>query len=143
IGNALIDELDVMPAKKAQLAWRKIIARMRYKVPGLRNGIDVTTTPEGFKFVYQQFAKAVRDKPSLSTLYGLVQASTFDNEKNLPPDYIPSLMESYPPELIKAYLRGQFTNLTSGTIYHQFDRKLNNCSEEEQPGEPLYIGMDF
>ncbi|MCV5466626.1 terminase, partial [Escherichia coli] len=60
-----------------------------------------------------------------------------------PPDYIPSLMESYPPELIKAYLRGQFTNLTSGTIYHQFDRKLNNCREEEQPGEPLYIGMDF
>lgn len=52
-------------------------------------------------------------------------------------------MESYPPELIKAYLRGQFTNLTSGTIYHQFDRKLNNCREEEQPGEPLYIGMDF
>ncbi|WP_323092436.1 terminase large subunit domain-containing protein, partial [Klebsiella variicola] len=137
IGNALIDELDVMPAKKAQLAWRKIIARMRYNVAGLRNGIDVTTTPEGFKFVYQQFAKAVRDKPSLSTLYGLVQASTFDNEKNLPPDYIPSLMESYPPELIKAYLRGQFTNLTSGTIYHQFDRKLNNCREEEQPGEPL------
>ena len=60
IGNALIDELDVMPAKKAQLAWRKIIARMRYNVAGLRNGIDVTTTPEGFKFVYQQFAKAVR-----------------------------------------------------------------------------------
>jgi hypothetical protein len=29
-------------------------------------------------------------------------------------------MESYPPELIKAYLRA-FTNLTSGTIYHQFD----------------------
>lgn len=143
IGNALIDELDVMPAKKAQLAWRKIIARMRYNVPGLRNGIDVTTTPEGFKFVYQQFKKAVRDKPSLSTLYGLVQASTFDNEKNLPADYIPSLMESYPPELIKAYLRGLFTNLTSGTIYHQFDRKLNNCKEEEQPGEPLYIGMDF
>lgn len=143
IGNALIDELDVMKSDKAQKAWRKIIARMRYNVTGLRNGIDVTTTPEGFKFVYQQFVKEVRDKPELSTLYGLVQASTFDNEKNLPPDYIPSLMSSYPPELIKAYLRGQFTNLTSGTIYHTFDRKLNNSEEEEQPGETLYIGMDF
>ncbi|MBF4187683.1 terminase [Serratia ureilytica] len=143
IGNALIDELDVMKKEKAQKAWRKIIARMRYKVDGLRNGIDVTTTPEGFKFVWLQFVKEVRDKPELATLYGLVQASTFDNEKNLPPDYIPSLMGSYPPELIKAYLRGQFTNLTSGTIYHQFDRRLNNCDEVEQPGEPLYIGMDF
>ncbi|MBK0078689.1 terminase [Kosakonia sp. S58] len=143
IGNALVDELDVMPALKAQQAWRKIIARMRYKVAGLRNGIDVTTTPEGYKFVYQQFVKAVRDKPELATLYGLVQASTFDNEANLPDDYIPSLLASYPPELIKAYLRGHFTNLTSGTIYHQFDRRLNNCKDEEQPGEPLFIGMDF
>jgi hypothetical protein len=57
IGNAMVDELDVMVAAKAQQAWRKIIARMRYKVDGLRNGIDVTTTPEGFKFVYQQFVK--------------------------------------------------------------------------------------
>lgn len=143
IGNALVDELDVLKADKARQAWRKIIARMRYKVDGLRNGIDVTTTPEGFKFVYNQFVKAVREKPELRSMYGLVQASTFDNEKNLPDDYIPSLLASYPPELIKAYLNGQFTNLTSGTIYHQFDRVLNNSSEEEQPGEALYIGMDF
>lgn len=60
IGNALVDELDVLKADKARQAWRKIIARMRYKVDGLRNGIDVTTTPEGFKFVYNQFVKAVR-----------------------------------------------------------------------------------
>ncbi|EPX7948555.1 terminase large subunit domain-containing protein, partial [Klebsiella pneumoniae] len=139
IGNALVDELDVLKADKARQAWRKIIARMRYKVDGLRNGIDVTTTPEGFKFVYNQFVKAVREKPELRSMYGLVQASTFDNEKNLPDDYIPSLLASYPPELIKAYLNGQFTNLTSGTIYHQFDRVLNNSSEEEQPGEALYI----
>jgi hypothetical protein len=143
IGNALVDELDVMKMEKARQAWRKIIARMRYKVAGLRNGIDVTTTPEGYKFVFQQFVKAVRDKPELKTLYGLVQASTFDNEKNLPDDYIDSLLASYPPELIKAYLNGKFTNLTSGTIYHQFDRKLNHCNEEVQPGEPIFIGMDF
>lgn len=143
IGNALVDELDVMKKEKAKQAWRKIIARMRYKVAGLRNGIDVTTTPEGYKFVYQQFVKAVRDDPKLKKLYGLVQASTFDNEANLPDDYIDSLMASYPPELIKAYLNGQFTNLTSGTIYHAFDRKLNHCNEEAQPGEPLFIGMDF
>ncbi|SQC43006.1 Uncharacterised protein [Klebsiella pneumoniae] len=72
IGNALVDELDVLKADKARQAWRKIIARMRYKVDGLRNGIDVTTTPEGFKFVYNQFVKAVREKPELRSMYGLV-----------------------------------------------------------------------
>jgi len=143
IGHALVDELDVLPSLKAQHAWRKIIARMRYNVHGLKNGVDVTTTPEGFKFVFQQFVKQLRDKPALKEMYGLVQASTFDNELNLPDDYIPSLMESYPEQLIRAYLNGQFVNLTSGSIYHAYDRKLNQCFDTVQPGEPLFIGMDF
>jgi hypothetical protein len=143
IGHALIDELDVMPMLKAQTAWRKIIARMRYNVPGLLNGIDVTTTPEGFKFVYQQFVKAVRDNPALGSLYGLIQASTFDNELNLPDDYIPSLLASYPPALIDAYLRGKFTNLTSGSVYPDFDRVQNRSTAVILPGEPLQVGLDF
>jgi hypothetical protein len=143
IGHALIDELDVMTLLRAQTAWRKIIARMRYNVPGLLNGIDVTTTPEGFKFVYQQFVKAVRDKPSLASMYGLIQASTYDNELNLPEDYITSLYESYPPALIDAYLRGKFTNLTSGSVYPDFDRKLNHTDEKIERGEPLMVGLDF
>lgn len=143
IGHALVDELDVLPALKAEHAWRKIIARMRYNVPGLKNGVDVTTTPEGFKFVYQQFVKQLREKPALQGMYGLVQASTFDNELNLPPDYIPSLMESYPAQLILAYLNGQFVNLNAGSIYHAYDRKLNSCFDTVEAGEPLFIGMDF
>jgi hypothetical protein len=143
IGHALIDELDVMPMKKAETAWRKIIARMRYNVPGLLNGIDVTTTPEGFKFVYQQFVKEVRDKPELAALYGLIQASTFDNELNLPDDYIPSLVASYPPGLIDAYLKGKFTNLASGSVYPDFDRIKNHTNETIAAGEPLMCGLDF
>ncbi|WP_416048956.1 terminase large subunit domain-containing protein [Cupriavidus basilensis] len=143
IGHALIDELDVMNLIKAQTAWRKIIARMRYNVPGLRNGIDVTTTPEGFKFVYQQFVKAITEKPSLASLYGLIQASTFDNELNLPDDYIPSLRESYPPQLIEAYLRGKFVNLAAGSVYPNFSRKLNHTDDAMAAGEPLHVGMDF
>ncbi|MDB5995252.1 MAG: phage terminase, partial [Pseudomonas sp.] len=142
-GHALVDELDVLTAIKAQQAWRKIIARMRYNVAGLKNGVDVTTTPEGFKFVFLQFVKQLRDKPKLNEMYGLVQASTFDNELNLPSDYIESLMESYPEQLIRAYLNGQFVNLTSGSIYHAYDRKLNQCFDTVQAGEPLFIGMDF
>ena len=143
IGNALVDELDVLAKRKAETAWRKIIARMRYKVDGLKNGIDVTTTPEGFKFVYDQFVKQAREKPDMASLYGLIQASTYDNEANLPDDYIDSLFQTYPAQLIEAYLNGQFVNLTSGTIYHSYDDKLNDCNDTLQEGEPAYIGMDF
>lgn len=143
IGHAQIDELDLLKAEKAQLAWRKIIARMRYKVDGLRNGIDVTTTPEGFKFVYQTFVKDLRDKPELARFYGLVQASTYQNEANLPDDYIPSLLASYPPQLIAAYLAGQFVNLTAGAVYPDFDRVKNHTDETIAEGEELHVGMDF
>lgn len=143
IGHAMIDELDVMNQLKAEQAWRKIIARMRYKVDGIKNGIDVATTPEGFKFVYQQFVKAVQDKPELSSLYGLVQASTYDNEENLPDDYIPSLFASYPEQLIAAYINGDFVNLTSGSVYPNFSRKLNHTDETIKENEPLFIGLDF
>jgi len=143
IGHALVDELDIMPTAKAQTAWRKIMARMRYKVDGLKNGVDVTTTPEGFKFVHQQFVRSLREKPEMAARYGLVQASTYDNEKNLPDDYIDSLLEAYPPQLIDAYLRGLFVNLTTGTVYRQFDRAANACMDTITRGETLYIGMDF
>lgn len=143
IGRALVDELDVLKKAKAQAAWRKIIARLRQNAAGLINGIDVTTTPEGFQFVYEQWVKEVRDKPELASLYGMVQASTYDNEANLPVDYIASLLASYPPQLIQAYLDGQFVNLLAGTVYHQFSRTLNNCFDSLEPGEAAHIGMDF
>jgi len=143
IGHALIDELDVMATHKAQQAWRKIIARMRFKQAGLLNGIDVATTPEGFKFTYEQFVKEANKSEAKRKLYGMIQASTYDNEANLPDDYIASLRESYPPQLIEAYLRGQFVNLTSGAVYPDFDRRLNHTDEEIKPNEPLIIGMDF
>lgn len=143
IGKGLVDELDVMGLQQAQTAWRKIIARMRQKAPGLNNGIDVTTTPEGFRFVYQQWVKALREKPELVSLYGMVQASTYENAANLPDDYIESLRASYPPQLISAYLRGQFVNLASGSVYPNFDRRLNHTPEAIKKGEALSVGMDF
>lgn len=143
IGHALVDELDTLPVDKARNAWRKIIARMRYKGEGLRNGIDVTTTPEGFKFTYEQFVVEAQKSPEKAALYGLIQASTFDNEANLPDGYIESLRQSYPPQLIEAYLNGKFVNLTSGAVYPDFDRGLNHTDAVLQEGETVHIGMDF
>lgn len=143
IGHALCDELDILKKEKARQVWNKTIARMRSNVDGLRNGIDVTTTPEGFKFVHDQFVKALRKKPSLAGMYGLVQASTYDNEKNLPHDYIQSLLDTYPQALILAYLDGKFVNLTSGTVYSSFDRLRNHSDLTVNDARTLHIGMDF
>ena len=143
IAHALVDELDTLPMDKAQLAWRKIIARMRYNDPALKNGVDVTTTPEGFKETHRLFVERVSQNPGLSKTYGLVQASTYQNEKNLPEDYIQSLLDAYPDELIEAYLRGQFVNLAHGTVYRNYNRQRHNSNETIRDNEVLRIGMDF
>jgi len=143
IGHALVDELDVLPIDKAQTAWRKIIARLRYNVPDMKNGIDVTTTPEGFRFCHKLFVQLVQENPELAQNYGMIQASTYANSANLPPDYIPSLKEIYPAELIEAYINGQFVNLTSGTVMRQYDRIRCGSTETIQEKEPLLIGQDF
>ncbi|MEI4473561.1 terminase large subunit domain-containing protein [Frigidibacter sp. MR17.24] len=137
IARGLVDEIDVMAKDKATSAWRKIIARMRLVVPGVVNGIGVTTTPEGFKFVYDTFKRAPKRD------YSMVQASTYENEAFLPPDYIQSLRDSYPQELIDAYLMGEFVNLTSGTVYRNFSRVRCRSSEVIRESEPLHIGQDF
>lgn len=135
IGHSLIDEIDILKKEKAKLAWNKIIARMR--TLNAPNNVDVTTTPEGFNFVYERFA----EKPKSN--YGMIQASTYENRKNLPPDYIDSLLETYPQELIDAYLLGKFVNLRSGTVFNAYNRFLHRSRECIQEKEPLRVGMDF
>lgn len=137
IARALVDEIDILSKDKATEAWRKIIARMRLVLPGVVNGIGVTTTPEGFRFVYETF------KRNPSPGYAMVQASTYENERFLPPDYISSLKETYPDELISAYLMGEFVNLTSGTVYRNYDRVRCRSAETIRQGEALHIGQDF
>lgn len=137
IARALVDEIDTLPKNKARLVWNKIIARLRLVIDGVENSIGVTTTPEGYMFVYETF------KLDPSESYSMVQASSYENERYLPPDYIPSLLETFPSELVHAYVMGKFTNLKSGTVYKSYNRQNHDSFERIQDGEPLYIGCDF
>lgn len=144
IAHALVDEIDCMPVKKADSAWKKIIARMSTVWPGReQNTIDVTTTPEGFNWVHRKFVRELAENEDQREYYGIVHASTRQNAKNLPKDYIPSLRKSYPANLVDAYIDGLFVNLTSGNVYPNFNRHHNHTNETIRPGEALHIGMDF
>lgn len=151
VGDSIVDELDTLPIKKARTVWQKIIARNRQKrrrqgkilLPGdpgwISNSVGVVTTPEGFRFVWEQWQKK-RPKG-----YKLIHAKTMDNAANLPPDYIDNLIASYPANLIEAYLEGKFVNLTQGTVYTCFDRDLlkSEVTIDRDDKEPIHIGMDF
>jgi hypothetical protein len=55
------------------------------------------------------------------------------------------MLDNYPPNLIKSYLEGEFTNLTGGQIYYAFDRFENNSTKtlKDYPNHALHIGQDF
>lgn len=135
--DADIDELDTLKKADAADVWRRVLSRNRQVKPnGAANTIGVTTTPEGFRFVYETWAKNPRQG------YRIIQAPTSSNPHN-PPDYIENLRAIYPSSLLEAYLEGKFVNLTSGTIYNTFDRVLNNTDIVQLSGERLHVGMDF
>lgn len=137
VGDSMVDELDTLQMSKASDVWNKIIARNRQKKPdGTQNTVAVGTTPEGFRFVYEKWHK------NRTGSYELIKAPTYSNP-HLPAGYIDSLRETYPSNLLDAYIEGEFVNLTSGTVYVNYDRNLNNCNVVATKSETLHIGMDF
>lgn len=137
VGYSLIDEADILPKKKMRDVFIKIVARNRKSLPdGSPNSIDMVSTPEGFKFLYDFFVKEKKDNREL------IKAKTSDNPF-LPESYIETLLEVYNEQELQAYLDGEFVNLTSGTVYHCFDRKRNHSNREIQPKDILHVGMDF
>jgi hypothetical protein len=132
-----VDEADTIESVPlAWKMWRVLQSRLRSGL--VRQGFT-TSTPEGFKFLYELFVKNAGDDRRI------IHARTMDNPY-LPPDFIEDLLRTYPPQLIKAYLNGEFTNLTSSNVYHNFDRTLNvtdKTIEDFDKYEPLHIGQDF
>ena len=135
--DADIDELDTLTKANAAHVWRQVIARNRQLKPsGQPNTVGVTTTPEGFRFVYEAWKK--NPKPG----YEIIQAPTHSNP-HLPEGYIQTLRDIYPEQLLTSYLEGQFVNLTQGTVYGAYSRHRCASVETILTGEPLYIGCDF
>lgn len=138
VAHSICDELDTLPTEKAREVWNRIIARNRQKMPGdFPNTVAVATTPEGFRFVYERWHK----NPAPG--YVMFRAKTIENAANLPPGYIENLRNSYPAQLLAAYLDGEFVNLASQSVYSEFDRKANASTETIKPYEPLHVGLDF
>lgn len=137
VADSIIDELDVLKKEKAELAWRKIIARNRQKkIGGVPNTVSVTTTPEGYKFVYDKW------HDSKNNNYQIIRAKTSDNPF-LPDDYVETLKSDYDERLLEAYLNGNFVNLQQGQVYYSFDREYLSTKLRIDPALTVNLCVDF
>jgi hypothetical protein len=133
----LADEIDTVTPSIANKAFPKILGRLR---SGNVRQFGAASTPEGFRWMWNTFgsdeAKARPDRH-------LIKMRTVDNP-HLPPDFIERLEANYDPSLLRAYLDGEFVNLTTGQVYDRFDRAKHVVSElPDTDREPLRVGVDF
>jgi len=137
VGYSLIDEADVLSTNKMKDVFVKVIGRNRSVLPNDQpNQLDFVSTPEGYKFLHDFFITKASDNKLL------IKVSTLNNPY-ISDSYIESLLESYTPQQIQAYIDGEFVNMNSGNVYHMFDRKRNHSDREIKPKETLHVGMDF
>ena len=129
------DEADTVNKRDAEQAMNMALARLR---SGDVQQFYATTTPEGHSWAFDTFEKNAKEDTRL------IKAKTSDNPY-LPEGFIDSLLENYPPQLIQAYLNGNFCNLTTGQVYDKFDRNIHVLETDPviNEHEPIRVGIDF
>jgi hypothetical protein len=133
----LADEIDTVTPSIANKAFPKILGRLR---SGNVRQFGAASTPEGFRWMWNTFGS---DDAKQRNDRHLIKMRSVDNP-HLPPDFIERLQANYDPNLLKAYLDGEFVNLATGTVYDRFDRiKHVITTIPDITNEPLRIGVDF
>jgi hypothetical protein len=133
----LADEIDTVTPSIANKAFPKILGRLR---SGNVRQFGAASTPEGFRWMWNTFGSDdAKQRPDRH----LIKMRTADNP-HLPPDFIERLEANYDPSLLRAYLDGEFVNLTTGQVYDRFDRSKHCIAEPPNTAsEPIRVGVDF
>lgn len=128
------DETDTTRAEIAEKAMIKLQGRVRV---GNCPQIVAASTPEGYGWMYSFFEEQKADNKKL------YRGKSEDNPY-LDPGFVEDLKTKYHPQLIKAYLNGEFVNLESATVFYEFNRDLHTTGVfTPERGERIVFGVDF
>lgn len=130
---ACIDEIDTSPSEIAQKASEMVLARLR---GGTKPQLAVASTPEGYRWMYRTFVEGAADDKRL------IKAKTTDNP-HLPPGFVDSLYANFPPQLIRSYIEGEFTNLANTSVYPDYDRDKHWTDATVLEEDRIYCGVDL
>lgn len=113
VGYAAQDEMRDSP----KTAFNVLMGRIRCP-RARRHRYRGSTTPNGFDWIYETFLEKRGPR------FGLVRGRSHDNFA-LPPEYIENLTATYDPKMLRQEVEGEFLSVTSGAVYHQFDRRVH------------------
>ena len=132
LAAAYLDEVFLMDKE----VFDQMLARVRAPSAKLRE-IWLAGTPENLNWGYDVCAGHLKKNYDID----VYNVGTREN-KALPASFLETLYAAYDEKTREAYIEGKFVNLTSGLIYHSFDR-LKHVQKLDDPGGELFIGNDF
>lgn len=139
---AIVDEMDEVPAEKVKKIVTAIQERCRKRMPAPLDRdpfIFFSTTAQGLGGTYQLVKYF--DKNHIP--YAIVRGRTQDNP-HLASSQIELLRKLYTEDEARAYLDGEFINLTTGRVYYEFVQSRHVCMRFPlNPTETIYVGQDF
>jgi phage terminase large subunit len=124
----------------SEAVFMTLQSRLRLNKVPRRYGF-VTCNPEPGNWIYTRFAKPAQDG-TLHKDHAYVTATTRENPY-LPADYVPTLLQSYPEELVKRYIEGKW-EVFEGQIYPEFDRNTHIIKPFQIPkGWERLVAIDY
>ncbi|NHQ60568.1 hypothetical protein G9409_08205 [Chlorobium sp. BLA1] len=132
LGSAGIDE----PFLMKEVVFDNVLSRLRHPAAKHRE-LFLTGTPEQLNWGYD-VARNLDGQYDL----GVVVGRTADNV-HLPTQFVTMLEKAFDEQQRRAYMNGEFLNLTAGRVYKYFDR-LRHCGGRTVPeGCEIMAGIDF
>lgn len=133
LGAAYIDE----PFIQDEAVYNQMIARVRHPAAELHE-ICLAGTPEQLNWGYKLCARQMEEMTDVATIH----ASTLSNV-TVGQQYVERLRRSMSEKAAKAYIEGQFVNLSEGQVYYGFDPETNLAQLGVPEDVELGVGMDF
>lgn len=132
--DAGIDEIDTLPKPKGV----HIIRRFRERLRGRADAqLYMVSSPEGFSTAHDILVQ----NPNPNT--SMINGKTTDNSY-ISQEYIDDITSSYDPQMIRAYINGEFVNLNSLQAHYAFNRDRHVQAVSIPPkGTILQVGIDF
>jgi len=119
-------------------SWRILWGRLRQR--GYKHQGWVTSTPNGFDWMYHKFHPNGRDRVRGGKWY---QAATFENRRNLSKEYIPELLAEYKGRLARQEVYGEFVGAVDGAVFFEWDQSKHTGPVPFRPELELYSAWDF
>jgi len=122
-------------------AFDVIVGRLRCPLARKRL-YRMVSSPNGFDWLYEILVEEPDKRPELQGERRLIHTTTMDNPA-LDDKYISTMLGMYDSRFAEQEIEGKFVLITSGQVYHQFNRNHHVKPLRPSPNAGFQVCFDF